>query len=100
VITSTLDPGGPEIGRASRRLAAFVRDALTQVEPVSTYLGTNGLNARSDLAGLNLNTVPAVYVECGNMRNATDAALMSSPQGRQAIADRLAGGLLSFLRAR
>jgi N-acetylmuramoyl-L-alanine amidase len=100
VITSTLQPGGSEIAQASQRLAALVRDAMTQVEPVSTYLGRNGLDARGDLAGLNLNSVPAVYVECGNMRNATDAALMSSPQGRQAIADRLAAGLLTFLRSR
>ena len=51
---------------------------MTAVEPVSTYTGTGGLNARADLAGLNLNDVPAVYVECGNMRNAADAALMAA----------------------
>jgi N-acetylmuramoyl-L-alanine amidase len=97
VITSSLAPAGPEVAAASSTLATRLRDSLTAVEPVSTYLGSDGLNARSDLAGLNLSAVPAVYVECGNMRNATDAAWMSSPDGRQALAARLAAGVLAFL---
>jgi N-acetylmuramoyl-L-alanine amidase len=97
VITSSLAPAGPEVAAASTTLATRLRDSLTAVEPVSTYLGTDGLNVRADLAALNLATVPAVYVECGNMRNATDAAWMSSPDGRQALAARLAAGVLAFL---
>jgi N-acetylmuramoyl-L-alanine amidase len=97
VITSSLNPAGPAVAADSRSLAMALRDSMAQLLPVSTYLGSNGLDARSDLAGLNLNAVPAVYVECGNMRNATDAALMSSPDGRQQIADRLAAGVLAFL---
>jgi len=46
--------------------------------PVSTYDGTNGLAYRNDLAGLNLTTQPKVLIECGNMRNATDAKLLTS----------------------
>jgi len=97
VITSSLDPAGADVAAASNGLAVHLRDALTAVEPVSDYIGTDGLDRRSDLAGLNLSTVPAVYVECGNMRNATDAAWMSSPDGRQAVAERLAAGVLAFL---
>ena len=97
VITSSLAPAGPAVAEQSRLLAVAVRDAMSQVLPVSTYLGENGLDTRGDLAGLNLNAVPAVYVECGNMRNAADAALMSSPTGRQAIAERLAAAMLAFL---
>jgi len=97
VITSSLDPGGPQVAAATTALATDLRDALTAVEPVSDYLGTDGLDSRGDLAGLNLNTVPAVYVECGNMRNADDAALMSSGSGRQALAAQLAAGVLAFL---
>ena len=97
VITSGLEPAGPEVAARTRTLATDVRDAMTAVQPVSTYLGHAGLDVRTDLAGLNLNRVPAVYVECGNMRNATDAALMSSPDGRQQIAARLAAGILGFL---
>src|SRR3954470_12497344 len=97
VITSSLAPGGPDVAARSSALANAVRDAMTAVEPVSTYTASFGLDARRDLAGLNLNVVPAVYVECGNMRNATDAALMSSAAGRQQIADQLAAGVLAFL---
>ena len=97
VITSSRDPAGPAVASGSRRLAVELRDALTAVEPVSNYLGSDGLDDRGDLAGLNLSTVPAVYVEAGNMRNATDAAWMSSPEGRQALAARLAAGVLAFL---
>jgi N-acetylmuramoyl-L-alanine amidase len=67
------------------------------VLPPSDYAGTDGLDERPDLAGLNLNAVPAVYVECGNMRNAADAALLSSPAGRVALADEIAAGTLAFL---
>jgi N-acetylmuramoyl-L-alanine amidase len=97
VITSSLAPAGPDVAARSSALATSVRDAMTAVEPVSTYVGRDGLNPRPDLAGLNLNDVPAVYVECGNMRNASDAALMSSADGRDAIAAQLTAGVLAFL---
>jgi N-acetylmuramoyl-L-alanine amidase len=97
VITSSLDPAGPQVAAGSAALATAVRDALATALPPSDYVGTDGLDDRPDLAGLNLNTVPAVYVECGNMRNPADAAFMSSPEGRAAIADRLAAGVLGYL---
>jgi N-acetylmuramoyl-L-alanine amidase len=97
VITSSPPPAGPRVAAASGALARTIRDAMTAVEPVSNYLGSAGLDPRPDLAGLNLNAVPAVYVECGNMRNATDAAWMSSPAGRDAVAARLAAAVLTFL---
>jgi N-acetylmuramoyl-L-alanine amidase len=97
VITSSPAPAGPATAADSAALARTIRDAMRAVEPVSNYLGSDGLNPRSDLAGLNLNAVPAVYVECGNMRNATDAAWMSSAAGRDAVATRLAAGVLAFL---
>jgi N-acetylmuramoyl-L-alanine amidase len=97
VITSSPAPAGPRVAAASSALARTVRDSMTAVEPVSNYLGSAGLDPRSDLAGLNLNAVPAIYVECGNMRNASDAAWMSSAAGREAIAARLAAGVLRFL---
>jgi N-acetylmuramoyl-L-alanine amidase len=63
----------------------------------STYLGSNGYYPRSDLAGLNLATVPATFLEIGNMRNASDAAIQTSAAGRQRIAAALASGILSWL---
>jgi N-acetylmuramoyl-L-alanine amidase len=63
----------------------------------STYIGSDGYESRSDLAGLNLSTVPKVLVECGNMRNAGDIALMQSGAGRERIAEAIAEGLIAFL---
>lgn len=97
VITSSRAPAGPEVAAGSGALAMSIRDAMTAVVPVSDYAGSDGLDARPDLAGLNLNTVPAVYVECGNMRNPADAALMADPAGRDAIAAQLTAGVLAFL---
>jgi N-acetylmuramoyl-L-alanine amidase len=85
----------------SHQLALKIRDsyrARTGI-PTSTYIGTNGINPRSDMGGLNLSVVPKVLVECGNMRNAGDAAFLTGATGRQKIAEGLAGGLAAFLAA-
>jgi N-acetylmuramoyl-L-alanine amidase len=66
-------------------------------EPVSTYDGINGLQPRDDLAGLNLSTVPKVLIECANMRNPTDAALLTTARWQQMAARALAAGLTAFL---
>jgi N-acetylmuramoyl-L-alanine amidase len=97
VITSSLDPAGAQVAAGTDALAVDLRDALAPVVPPADYVGSGGLDDRDDLAALNLAETPAVYVECGNMRNAADAALMSSAAGRQAIAERLAAGVLVFL---
>ena len=97
VITSSRDPAGPQVAAGTDALAVALRDALAPVVPPADYVGDGGLDDRPDLAALNLAATPAVYVECGNMRNAADAALMSSAAGRQAIAERLAAGVLTFL---
>ena len=65
--------------------------------PISTYDGTDGIALRSDLAGLNLATEPKVLIECGNMRNATDAALLVSPGFQQRAALALALAITDFL---
>jgi len=64
---------------------------------VSNYYGTDGIEPRDDLAGVNLTTVPKVFIECGNMRNATDAGLQVSPTFRQEAAGALAQGLANYL---
>jgi N-acetylmuramoyl-L-alanine amidase len=83
----------------SRRLGTDIRDAFHQGTgiPYANYVGKNGLNVRDDLGGLNLAKVPAVFIECGNMRNPGDAAKMKSPQGRQQMADALSQGFVTFL---
>jgi N-acetylmuramoyl-L-alanine amidase len=42
--------------------------------------------------------VPKVFIECGNMRSAPDAAKLTSPQFRQQVAVALAAGFVAFLR--
>jgi N-acetylmuramoyl-L-alanine amidase len=103
VIRPLIVPGHNDgIIEPSGRLALFVRDAFRSATdlPFSTYLGHDGIDARNDLGGLNLSTVPKVFIETGNMRNATDAALLEDPAFRQRIATGIANGLLSFVNAR
>lgn len=85
-------------GTPSMQLATAVRDAMRDGGiPLSNYTGKAGLNGRDDIAGLNLSTRPAVMVECANMRDATEAALAASPEGRQKYAGAIAEGLLRYL---
>jgi N-acetylmuramoyl-L-alanine amidase len=73
--------------------------ALTGM-PESTYDGTNGIVFRSDLAGLNLTTVPKVLIECGNMRNATDAALLVRPSFQRLAARAFTQAITQYLTDR
>jgi N-acetylmuramoyl-L-alanine amidase len=86
----------------SKQLALDVRDAFHAATglPFSTYLGHDGIDARNDLGGLNLSTVPKVFIETANMRNATDAGLLEDPAFRQRIATGIADGLINFVSAR
>jgi N-acetylmuramoyl-L-alanine amidase len=65
--------------------------------PTSTYDGTDGVTHRDDLAGLNLTRVPLVLVECGNMRNATDARLMTSTRFQRSVAAAFTAAIERFL---
>ncbi|MBB5775344.1 N-acetylmuramoyl-L-alanine amidase [Nonomuraea jabiensis] len=84
---------------ASSRLGIDVRNAFAKGTglPYSTYIGRNALDYRNDLGGLNLSTVPKVFIECGNMRNAAEAAKFQDPGFRQKIALALANGLQHYL---
>jgi N-acetylmuramoyl-L-alanine amidase len=53
--------------------------------------------ARSDLGGLRLADVPAVFVETANMRNAADARRVESQRFRKRIARGIADGVTRFL---
>jgi N-acetylmuramoyl-L-alanine amidase len=83
--------------RFDRTLAKTFRKVVKL--PYSTYDGKNGLDARDDLAGENLARYPYALIECGNMRNATDARLMvrSSWQKRAALG--IADAITTFLTA-
>jgi len=82
----------------SKQLALDVRSAYRDATGLSfsTYAGNDGLDFRDDLGGLNLSTVPKVFIECGNMRNASDAGQLGSAAFRQRIAEGITNGLLQF----
>lgn len=83
----------------SVRLAQTMRSQLAASGiPAANYIGDNGLNPRSDIAGLNLAQYPAIMVECGNMKNPVDSALMKTPQGRQKYAEAIARGIVAYLQ--
>jgi N-acetylmuramoyl-L-alanine amidase len=109
--------GGPESGRGfhviypkvvagltddiadeSHRLATAIRAAVMTTEmPVADYIGVDGFSVRDDLGGLTLSDVPVVFLEAGNMRNATDAALLTDPEFQASLADALVAGVVRFL---
>ncbi|MEV5434506.1 N-acetylmuramoyl-L-alanine amidase [Streptomyces sp. NPDC052682] len=87
---------GPSRDLGERIAGNFVR--ATGSAP-SNYVGDGtGLVTRTDLGGLNLSTVPKVFIECGNMRDSKDAALLTSGAWRQKAAQGISEGIVSFLR--
>jgi N-acetylmuramoyl-L-alanine amidase len=97
VIVGEVAAGGPAVVEASDRLGVLVRDAIDATEmPTSTYLGVDGIDRRGDLGGLNLTTVPKVFVEMGNMRDADDLALLLDPAWQAELADALTAALVAF----
>ncbi|QYA93864.1 N-acetylmuramoyl-L-alanine amidase [Streptomyces anulatus] len=92
--TSKIVKSSADLG--ARIAGHFVR---TTGSAPSNYIGGNtGLDTRNDLGGLNLSTVPKVFVECGNMRDPKDAALLTSASWRQKAAQGLADGITSYLK--
>jgi N-acetylmuramoyl-L-alanine amidase len=86
----------------SKVLGADLRSAFGKGtgEPLSSYDGVDGIQPRDDLAGVNLSTVPKVFIECANMRNAADAALVTSPHWQVRAARAIAAGLTTFVLSR
>ncbi|GLX00377.1 N-acetylmuramoyl-L-alanine amidase [Microtetraspora sp. NBRC 16547] len=83
----------------SRKLGIAVRNAFRSGtgQGYSTYIGKDALDFRNDLGGLNLSTVPKVFIEVGNMRNPGDAAKMQSSKFRQQAAESLAKGITNYV---
>lgn len=92
-------PWTDDIYRSSSRLAASMKSGLSRVGlPVANYIaGGDGLDQRSDLGTLNLSDVPTVMVELGNMRDAGEAARMTSRAGRATYARGVVAGIRGFL---
>ncbi|MFF5249775.1 N-acetylmuramoyl-L-alanine amidase [Streptosporangium sp. NPDC000095] len=92
-------PVDPVVG-ASKKLGLDVRNAFARGTGLSysTYIGKNALDYRDDLGGLNLSTVPKIFIESGNMKNPTEAAKFQQAAFRQKIALSLANGLQQYLK--
>ncbi|CAJ60774.1 Putative secreted protein (partial) [Frankia alni ACN14a] len=103
VIAPALSPdrANAAILTPSSRLAGALRSAFGRAtgQPLADYLGKEGMTIRSDLGGLNLSRVPKVFLECGNMRNRTDAAEIIDPAWRARAASGIADGVTAFLLA-
>ncbi|MFH8973996.1 N-acetylmuramoyl-L-alanine amidase [Streptomyces sp. NPDC017890] len=86
----------PSAELGQRIAGNFVR--ATGSAPSNYVGGGTGLVTRTDLGGLNLSTVPKVFIECGNMRDSKDAASLTSGAWRQKAAHGMSEGIVSFLR--
>ena len=102
ILEPVADGPNDKVIAASQRFGADVRQAMLAGTPmpVSDYYGVDGIEPRDDLAGLNLTTVPKVLIECGNMRNATDAALLVTARFQQLLAGALTAAIVRFLGRR
>ena len=101
VLEPVADGPNDAVVGASRTFGAIVRRVYLDDTgmPVSNYDGTGGIVLRNDLAGLNLTTVPKVLIECGNMRNPTDAALLITPSFQRLAAQAFAQAITTYLTA-
>ncbi|QGV80878.1 N-acetylmuramoyl-L-alanine amidase [Streptomyces ficellus] len=91
--TSIVGPSRALGERVAREFAL-----ATGTAPANYIGGGTGLDVRKDLGGLNLSTVPKVFVECGNMRDPKDAALLTDTAWRQKAARGIAAGVSTYLR--
>jgi N-acetylmuramoyl-L-alanine amidase len=102
ILEPVADAINDHIISASHAFGRIVLERYRQLTamPVSDYDGSDGISDRDNLAGLNLTNVPKVLIECGNMRNATDAALLVRSSFQRLAARALAEAITSFLITR
>ncbi len=99
VLEPVADATNHKVIASSLRFGSYVHAAFIADTPLrpANYYGHDGYIARNDLAGLNLATEPKVLIECGNMPNAQDAALLTSAKVQQEIARALDDAIIRFL---
>jgi len=99
VLEPVADGTNDAVITSSRRFGSVLRSAFKAgtTMPLSNYYGTDGIMYRNDLAGLNLTNVPKVLIECGNMRNAADADLLTTTEFQQSAARAMATAIHGFL---
>ena len=90
----TLRTAAPSLALAKDLRAGLVKHGFAR----SSYIGHGtALSVRSDLATLNLSTVPVAMIEVGNMRNSHDAALMTRSAGQARYAASIVAGIRAYL---
>jgi N-acetylmuramoyl-L-alanine amidase len=99
ILEPVADGPNDRVIAASERFGSEVRERFRAVTgmPESDYDGKDGIAMRDNLAGLNLTTVPKVLIECGNMRNATDAALLVRASFQRLAAKALAQAITQYV---
>jgi N-acetylmuramoyl-L-alanine amidase len=99
VLEPVADGPNDKVIASSLRFGSYVHAAFIADTPLrpANYYGRNGYIFRDNLAGLNLTTVPKVLIECGNMPNAADAALLTSATVQRQIARALEYAIIRFL---
>lgn len=97
VIAPGAAPGMSALVRARSSLLqqAIANAMLAEGEPA---IVDHGRVTRTDLGTLNRSTVPVVLVELGNMRNSTDASIMTSSAGQRSLAGAVAAGIGFYSR--
>lgn len=90
-----------DIVEESAALASTVKEGLVAAGLTpATYRGRDGVDVRTDLGTLNRADVPAVLVECGNLRHPGDLTLLTTPEGREQVAQGLVAGVVRHLSSR
>ncbi|WP_307810593.1 N-acetylmuramoyl-L-alanine amidase [Tomitella biformata] len=86
---------GPAINLATDLRDAFTASGFTP----AAYSGQDGLMARDDLTGLNMSLRPTALLELGNMRNAEDSRMLTTPEGQARLAQAVALGISNYLQS-
>lgn len=91
------EPGSSDrVEDSSNQLAEAMSQAMADPFTPNTAYGEDAISRRPDLAGLNNASVPAVIVECGEMRNPDEAKAMESESGQRSYADALMEGIVAW----
>ncbi|MEE4021840.1 N-acetylmuramoyl-L-alanine amidase [Gordonia sp. PKS22-38] len=83
-----------------RKASETMRDAFVKAGfAPANYAGVkDGIQTRSDIAAVNLTTVPAVFIEMGNLSNPQEAAALSGKDGQLKYAMAITDGILNHVR--
>lgn len=85
-----------------RKASNTMRDSLVKAgfTPADYAGAVDGIQTRSDIAGVNLTRVPAVFIEMGNLSNPAEAKSLSSPQGAARYAVAITDGITSYVEGK